>query len=241
MLGQPFYSYSIIRKNTVAFASIFNDIQMVKYAADGVTVIHSMTVPIQFAPRQGYYAKLKQSSKDHDKTLPRLSFDITDIQYDQERQTNMLDKRYTINATSTTKKTMLSRVPYDISYDLNLYIKNVEDGLLIVEQILPFFRPSLNVLVEFEPTMGIKEDVQVILNSITKDDNYESGLEENRLINWTMNFTTKTWLYPPIVEQKIILNTTTNTKDFFAPNAPITQTLVDGTVVPPLVTKNQIQ
>ena len=81
---------------------------------------------------------------------------------------------------------------------------NTEDGLEILEQILPFWSPAYTTAINFVPELGLSYDVPVTLNSVTQDDNYETTFEDKRLITWQLQFTAKSWVFGPITDQGII-------------------------------------
>ena len=65
-------------------------------------------------------------------------------------------------------------VPYNIDFELAIISKNQEDGLQILEQILPFFQPHYNLAVKLLPAMNETKDVPVVLQSIDYEDSYET-------------------------------------------------------------------
>ena len=92
-------------------------------------------------------------------------------------------------------------VPYNFEFTLNLFVKYVDDGLQIIEQILPYFTPFYTVTLN---------DIQITLTSVNQSDEYEGAVEEDRIINWTLTFVANSWIYPPISDSKIIKTAITN-------------------------------
>ena len=88
-------------------------------------------------------------------------------------------------------------VPYRLQISLFSYCKNQEDSLQIIENVLPYFQPGLNVnivaLDEFNITMAFP----VILNSVTTEDNYED-LNNNRMIINRFEFNMDIQLFGPV-------------------------------------------
>jgi hypothetical protein len=95
-------------------------------------------------------------------------------------------------------------VPYNLSFELAIISKNQEDGLQILEQILPFFQPHYNLSVKLLPDVGETKDVPVTLNSVDYEDEYEGDFSARRAIIYTLQFTVKTYLYGPITDSKTI-------------------------------------
>ena len=104
-------------------------------------------------------------------------------------------------------KNMMSQyqpVPYNIGFTLYAMAKNSDDALQIVEQILPYFQPDYTVTLNLRPTMDIVRDVPIILNDVTYEDSYEGDFSSRRVLMYTLNFTTKNYLYGPVTSQKVI-------------------------------------
>jgi hypothetical protein len=93
---------------------------------------------------------------------------------------------------------------------LYVYTKNQDDGLQIIEQILPYFNPDFNLSLNAMPALGIKNDLPVILDSISYEDEYEGDFTARRAIIWTLSFTLKLNFYGPINKQSLIKTTTVN-------------------------------
>jgi hypothetical protein len=101
-------------------------------------------------------------------------------------------------------------VPYDITFSLNIYARNIDDGTHIVEQILPFFNPDFTVTTNMIPDLGMLKDIPIILNSVSNQIEYEGDYDSVRYVYWTLNFTMKTYYYGPISYPKIIRTVYTN-------------------------------
>ena len=82
-----------------------------------------------------------------------MSFDITGYSYDPTRKLNKNQKnRVTTNADTTKLNTQHSPVPYNVNFELNVFVANSDDGLQIIEQILPFFQPDYTVTMILDNT-----------------------------------------------------------------------------------------
>jgi hypothetical protein len=83
-------------------------------------------------------------------------------------------------------------------------VSNSDDGLQIIEQILPYFQPDYTVTMIEDATMGQKRDIPIILDSVDYEDSYTGSLTSNRRIIYTMTFTAKVYLYGPINTSSVI-------------------------------------
>ena len=72
-------------------------------------------------------------------------------------------------------------VPYNIDLQLYLFTATAEDGLQIIEQILPYFQPDYTVTINAIPEMGIKRDVPITLNSVNYEDTYDGAFTTRRI------------------------------------------------------------
>ena len=52
--------------------------------------------------------------------------------------------------------------------------------------------------------MGIKRDIPIVLNSVSYEDSYRGDYGDRRAIIYTLDFTTKFYLYAPVTSSKVI-------------------------------------
>ena len=57
-------------------------------------------------------------------------------------------------------------VPYNLGFDLNILVKQQDDGLQILEQILPFFQPGFNISIDLVKSIGEKRDIPMVLQTL---------------------------------------------------------------------------
>ena len=190
-----FYNGSI-RRMVVAFGSLFNQIYIDKAESSGTK---TMLVPISYAPKEKYKVRLAgdpEFQNPNQIVLPRMAFEITGYVYDSARKRNSLN-RHVVRPTTSNPSGVdytFAEVPYNIDFALYIYVRNMEDGLRIVEQILPFFAPEFVVTVNFDD-INRKVDVPIYLNSVSSEEDYEGDFETRRSIIFTLNFTMKTYLF----------------------------------------------
>ena len=157
-------------------------------------------------------------------TLPRMSFDVTGYAYDSSRKLNK-NQKYSVakNASGDEKKvfTQYSPVPYDVSFELNVFTATSDDGLQIIEQILPYFQPDYTVTMIIDKTyMDTKRDIPFILESVDYEDSYQGALTDRRRIIYTLKFTAKIYLYGPIGSSAIIRTSSADLYDNTADQNP---------------------
>ena len=199
MLGTYFY-HEIIRKTVIAFGTLFNDIYIRHEDAAG-NDISEMKVPVSYGPRQKFLARIQQQPELNKATqidLPRMSFEISSINYDSSRKSGITQ---TFKAKDGEKmKKVFMPVPYNLGFELNILTKLQDDGLQILEQILPFFQPGFTLSVDLVKSIGEKRDIPMVLQSITQQDDYEGDFATRRALIYTLQFTAKTFMFGPIAD-----------------------------------------
>jgi len=199
MLGTYFY-HEIIRKTVISFGTLFNDIYVRHEDAAG-NDISEIKVPVAYGPRQKFLARIQQQpelNKATQITLPRMAFEMTNISYDSTRKSGITQ---TFKAKDGDKmKKVFMPVPYNIGFELNILTKLQDDGLQILEQILPFFQPGFNLSVDLVKSIGEKRDIPMILQSISQQDDYEGDFATRRALIYTLQFTAKTFMFGPIAD-----------------------------------------
>ena len=200
MLGQYYY-HEIVRKTIIAFGTLFNDIHIRHQDGDGNDV-SDMKVPLAYGPSQKFLARLTQQAdlnKPVQINMPRMSFEMTSIQYDSTRKSSLVQTFKTCDDGSKVKKVFMP-VPYNIGFELNIMSKLNDDSLQILEQILPYFQPHFNLTVDLVDSIGEKRDIPIILESVGFQDDYEGNFDTRRSLIYTLQFTAKTYLFGPVAD-----------------------------------------
>jgi hypothetical protein len=127
----------------VSFGTLFNDIK-IKHKDNAGDDFSILTVPIAYGPVQKFLARIEQVpdlKKRVAITLPRMSFEMTGIQYDASRKSSTMQTFKTIDRSNNEMTKVFMPVPYNVNIRLSIMAKLNEDALQIVEQILPYFQP----------------------------------------------------------------------------------------------------
>ena len=205
MLGSHFYN-QIVRKNIIAFGTLFNNIEMKSTDPDTGEVLEAQKVPLAYGPKQKFLVRLTdQSTSKVSITLPRLYFEMTGIDYDSTRKTSPIQKYKTvIDGNGDEVRVQYVPVPYNIGFELGIIAKSQDDALQITEQILPYFQPSFSITLNMIPDMNEKRDVAIVLNNVSYEDEWDDSFYERRYIVYTLNFTMKSYLYGPYNQADVI-------------------------------------
>jgi hypothetical protein len=89
------YYHESTRRMVSVFGSIFNDLEVVKKDGAG-KILQKIKVPLSYAPRRKVLARLNEQYSDPKiaMKLPRMSFEITSMDYDANARVSK-HKNYT--------------------------------------------------------------------------------------------------------------------------------------------------
>jgi len=200
MLGNYYY-HEIIRKTIISFGTLFNDIH-IRHTDGAGNASSSIKVPLAYGPSQKFLARITQQpdlNKAVQITMPRMSFEMSSIQYDSTRKSSLVQTFKACDDGSKVKKVFMP-VPYNIGFELNILSKLNDDALQIIEQILPYFQPHFNLTVDLVDSIGEKRDIPIILESVSFQDDYEGNFDTRRSLIYTLQFMAKTYLFGPIAD-----------------------------------------
>jgi|TARA_B110000908_G_C10093213_1_gene375038 hypothetical protein len=227
MLGITNQYRGTLRNYIIAFGTIFDDVDVERKNNAGVTQ-QIVRVPLGYGPAQKYLTRITNSAETSI-TLPRMSFEISGLQYDSSRKlVKTGGYSYQDPSDANKKKFVFNPVPYDIGITLSIMVKNAEDGTQILEQILPFFTPSFNLPIKEATDVGVIRDTPIILESVDTTDEYEGDYLTRRSLIWTLGFTIKGFIYASSERRETITKAVTNIN-----NNPVkTQKYAKGEVTP---------
>jgi hypothetical protein len=208
-----YFYHQRLRKTVATFGSLFNNIYVLRKDAAG-DVISQVKVPLAYAPKEKYLERIRENPDlDNDTKvaikLPRMSFEITSLQYDAERKLPKTNNfRRTASNTEATK--FFSPTPYLVSFQLNVYSKTQDDALQIVEQIIPYFNPQYTLSIKpFSDHSDVIEDVPITIQAVTFTDDFEGTVEQRRTIIYSLEFEMRINFYGPISDKGLITDAIT--------------------------------
>ena len=135
MLSNPHFYNRTIRKIVVAFGSMFNDIEVVRFLKDG-TPTERFKVPLSYGAKEKYLTRITSDptlTKSIATVVPRISFNLEGLSYDPSRKQVTTLKNF--GNGGGTFSSQYVPVPYDFTFSMSLYVRNTEDGTQILEQI----------------------------------------------------------------------------------------------------------
>lgn len=244
MLGhKPFY-WSHFKRYIGIFGTLFNDISIVRKNSKVGGKDQIIKVPLSFVQKDKVLERFHQNPALRESwagIFPRMAFEVGSPSYAGYRKENTVHQPNRIRSGNISSM-QYSPAPYDLNFILTVFSNKMEDGLQVVEQILPFFQPEYTVNAKEIPELGIERDIHIVLNSVSLSDNVEGDFTDSRLIEWSLDFTLKGFFYGPKTENGIITKVDVNTYfnvdlegdpvsslhlDGVPPNGPITLTYKD--------------
>ena len=218
MFGDPFY-HSTLRKTVIGFGSLFDNLYVVRTQDNNPVRIK---VPIQHSTKEKFIQRYKDTLNRENKDsivlqtiLPRLGFEMGEIAYDASRKKPTINKRVVEQTVSgnSVYNINYTEVPYNVNFNLTAYVRYIDDGLQLAEQILPYFTPDFTIAIKQEVLgeTGERMNVPIILNSVTQNVEYEGAMDLNpRIIMWEYSFTAKINLFSNITDSSIIKTVSAN-------------------------------
>lgn len=216
MLNQdPFY-FGTIRNIVAAVGCVFNDLHIQRTNADG-TPAQRIKVPLSYGQKEKFAVRRAQQpmpglNSEVEIVLPRMSYEIVSFDYDPARKLTSTGRLMSnsVPGSNTTSYMQYNPVPYNIGFRLDAMVRTVDDGLMIVEQIIPFFTPDYTLRVKDVPQLNLVKDIPIVMKGMTMEDTAQGEQTDRRTITYTFALMAKAYIYPPVQQPKVILQTITN-------------------------------
>lgn len=221
MFGQTFY-YGSIKNYISVFGALFNDISIQRFDSNKNPIAGQLIkVPISFASKQKWLTRLLQDpnagatendgspvQKQVEIQLPRIGFELGTLRYDPTRKLQSVNKVVAkVPNSNTGLNQVLNPVPYIFPFEMTIGAKNTEDIFQIVEQILPFFKPTFTVKIS-ETTLLLHRDITTtLLTTVVPEITPFGDFKESKILLCTLNFEMYGFIYGPANVKKIITKT----------------------------------
>jgi len=215
-----YYYPRTVRAITIALTDMFNDIRVVKYDANN-NPISEKDVPITFGPIEKYHQdRIEDHYYDADNVehnqryylqIPRIALVPNGIVYDADRASGVNEWRYWMQESLELSESEIDSIvsdyqPTPYNFNFTIYIKNDSMDYMsqILENILPYFNPSLMLRVKEFSFLNIERDLPVLLDGVGYDFIDDETVSDTRYVNATLNLTVKGYMYRPFLMSKVI-------------------------------------
>ena len=201
-----FFSHQSIRKYTLALLDTFNDIQIERMGKNNTPFY--VPVPISFGSKDKAFVlstkELEQWQQGNYNILPRMSLSLLTMNKENKRDTNRL---HTINKVvdGKTINFQYNAVSYIFTYELAIATRGMNELSMILEQILPYFNPSVRLTVKEIEMHENPTSIPVNLLSVDLDLPNNIGSEDDiRIVGATLMLELKGNLYQPFRGEGVI-------------------------------------
>ena len=210
------YKNDSITKLVVAFGCLFNNVKLEQKDENGNQRL--FTVPLSYAAKEKFVKRLTMPSSISDKTrieisLPRISFELTGLAYDPTRKFNKTNKTTQTNTQAATITSTYAAVPYNFMFAVNVFTRNFEENLQIMEQILPYFSPEFIVSLKMNPLFQ-SVDVPISIANTQLTQEYEGDFSTRRFIVSSYQFIAKSYIYGEVKTNYQVKEVDLNLYDF---------------------------
>jgi len=226
MFGTYFY-HKRVRSAVSVFGSLFNNLYVLRKNSAGET-ISQVKVPLSYAPKRNFIARLESMNSGEQAErrvaikLPRMSFEITSITYDETRQLNKMNNIKPSQAVNHPKWKMGKKISIDSATLMNKIFEVIEANklfaidlrkieILIHPQSLVHaivkLKNGLNIFLYFETDMSIPIGNEIFENKFEfkKIKNIKNKFKKNEYSN-NLNFFKVNKIKFPAIKLKPILN-----------------------------------
>jgi hypothetical protein len=191
--------------------------QVHRYDDTGANIVNVIDVPIMFAPvakayldrKENYTQEPESTGRRYVMSLPRLSLVLTGINYNSSRSYGVNEFRYfeNVNQENAIVNDMFKDsqpTPYDISYNLSFKTDRIGDFSQILENILPYFNPSLYLSVKEFSFLNLERDLKVNLVNVSPEFTGDLDKSQIREANGSIDFVVEAFMYKPVSTAKFI-------------------------------------
>lgn len=206
-----YYYYGITRKVIAAVGAMFSDMKIGRLKSDRSQELERITVPLIFGQKEKYFFRKNEDpnlTKPIQKVLPVMSLEFVGLKYDASRKQQTTQYVKAFSPSEGNLKQPVG-VPYDISMRLSVLVRHMEDGMQIIEQILPMFTPDFTLRLNLNDKMGISKDFPVVLGNVGFQTNTEGPADDMRMIVWELDLTVKAFYLGLITDPAVIKDVVT--------------------------------
>lgn len=206
-----YFFHNSTKKLITAVLDTFNDIQVPIYSAEG-KIVSTKEVPLRlgFGTREHIFnsTDLEQLNKGNYSILPRGALTIDNYTQNLVENTNRLNRVVEVVNSDGGYTYMRNSVKASIDLTLEFNTKTMNDCMVIIEQILPQFSPSINIRYqELDFIEGEDNNASTNINLVnTELETNDITLDNTPLYKAIFKLQVSLNIYPPIKDVDLIEN-----------------------------------
>jgi len=191
--------YGILRKYTLGLLNLFNDLEIQYLNSDKVTTT-TKKIPIKYSSREKNTIfseyDTKQILEGNYNILPRANISMGALVKSPERVTNKFNK---INVTENgeVKEFTYNAVPYNITYELTIQCRGMNEAGMIIEQVASRFNPNITMRINEVPNQTEPTSIPIQLLDITLEQSEYEEISTN-IVNIEFGLELRGNIYQPI-------------------------------------------
>lgn len=206
-----YYYPQTIKTLCVAIANVFNGLVVKVYDKDG-KIVKSIKVPVSIGPQDKVFQERKtsESGERYYSQFPKMALEIQNVVYDTSRAAGSNEFRHfyddALNLSDLDGFFQdINPSPYNFNFTLRVRTLNMDDMVQLVEQILPYFNPYINLRIKEFSFLNLERNIQVINDGgVSIEFDTEMEANDKRVINGTFDLLAKGFLYKPFDKANII-------------------------------------
>lgn len=204
---QGYYYDAQLKRFLTQFMSIFAGLT-VRTGKRGSGEINELAVPVVYGSKDRVAAAIAAGNTQNKPIrLPSMSAYMTDLAFSPQRNVGAGVSRSMahlpqggIMPNDLSVVHQIRPIPYDMRVDLTIYTSNIDQHFQMLEQILVFFNPTLEIQTS-DAAFDWTKIISVELQGMNFNENYPAGTDR-RKIQTTLTFYMPIWLSPPAEMKK---------------------------------------
>ena len=192
-----YFFHNLTEKYISIFGALFNEIEIKSQNSKSKNIMS--IVPLIYSNRDKYVQRLLNDNNQehinaHIAKLPMISYSLTDLQIDMERNLSRQQK-ITVKDKDTVHQTY-TPTPYTLTFTVEIISKTQNELFQIIEQILPAFKPEITIIAKVIAHDTI--NIPIEFGGIFISDNFDGDINSRRVISATLTFTMKVYYFAPL-------------------------------------------
>lgn len=209
MIPSTYFYHQTIKKIINLIGAIFSGIEIEKTPDSPEETPERVVVPIQYGITSTFFIKNEYTNPEsiiRKFSLPRIFYNLESISYDASKKSVSQQRFYNnyILNDDATYSYQYSPNPYKFNFSVSIYTQYKNDLYQIVEQICPYFCPTLFFNVNMIPEMEEFKDIAVTLTNLSFESNFDSGFDNVTLNSANFNLDVDGFLYGPVNKEKYV-------------------------------------
>lgn len=209
MIPSSYFYHGTIKKIINLIGAIFSGIEIEKTPDESEETSERIVVPIQYGITSTFFIKNEYISPENvirKFSLPRIFYNLESISYDAAKKSASQQRFYNnfiLNDDATYNYQYVPN-PYKFNFSVSVYCRYKNELFQIIEQICPYFCPTLFFNVNMIPEMEEFKDIAVTLTNLNFESNFDSGFESVTLNSANFNLDVDGFLYGPVNKEKYV-------------------------------------